>query len=171
MGRKRNKKGAKDEGNAAEVAMEKAVQRVQAILREHSEQEIRETLLQCNLNHNVAIDRLLSQQDASNEQGASTQSTDSPTTTSSSVLLPNQSGLPNVPVSSGEAVPLSSESSSSAITNDETRSVPISSSEAAPYLPVPSTSDVTNGESRSVPISSTEIVPRLSVSSSRYLSS
>ncbi|KAL0737252.1 hypothetical protein Bca4012_013462 [Brassica carinata] len=149
MGRKRNKKGAKDDVNAAEVAMEKAVRTVQEILRDHSEQEIRATLLQCNLNYN---------------QGASTQLTDSYTTTTSSVLVPNQS----------------------AITNGVTRGVPISSTEAAPSLPVPSSSeqwmylasnmpcpylcsDVTNGETRTVPISSPEAVPPLSVPSSRAL--
>ncbi|KAG2261866.1 hypothetical protein Bca52824_068945 [Brassica carinata] len=148
MGRKRNKKGAKDDVNAAEVAMEKAVRRVQEILRDHSEQEIRATLLQCNLNHN---------------QGASIQLTDSSTTTSS-VLVPNQS----------------------AITNGVTKGVPISSTEAAPSLPVPSSSeqwmylasnmpcpylcgDVKNGETRTVSISSPEAIPPLPVPSSRAL--
>ncbi|KAG2261867.1 hypothetical protein Bca52824_068946 [Brassica carinata] len=170
MGKSRaSKKRAKDDVNAAaEVAIAKAVQRMQEIFSEHSEQEISAMLLECNMNQHFAVHRLLSKQDTSNEQGASTHLTDSSTTTTttSSVLVPNQSDLPNVPVSSGEAVPLSSEPSSSAITNGETRGVPISTNEAVPSLSVPSSSDVTNGETRSLPISSGEAVPPLSVPSS-----
>lgn len=62
---KASKKRAKDvanDVNAAEVAMAKAVQSLQEIFREHSEQEIRAALLECNMNQNFAIDRLLSQQ-------------------------------------------------------------------------------------------------------------
>ncbi|CAN6909841.1 unnamed protein product [Brassica oleracea] len=144
---KASKKRAKDvanDVNAAEVAMAKAVQRLQEIFREHSEQEIRAALLECNMNQNFAIDRLLSQQERSNEQGASTQ-------------LPDSSSSSLVPI-----VP-----SQSDLTNGETRSVPTSSNEAAPSLPVPSSSDV--GETRTVPISSSEAVPPLSVPSSRPL--
>ena len=42
--------------------MAKAVLRVHVILREHSEQEIRAMLLECNMHQNFAINRLLSQQ-------------------------------------------------------------------------------------------------------------
>ncbi|XP_013594841.1 PREDICTED: flocculation protein FLO11-like [Brassica oleracea var. oleracea] len=191
---KASKKRAKDvanDVNAAEVAMAKAVQRLQEIFREHSEQEIRAALLECNMNQNFAIDRLLSQQERSSEQGASTQLPDS---SSSSLvpIVPSQSDLTNgetrsvptssneaapslpvpssrtVPISSSEAVPPLYVPSSSDVTNGVTRSVPISSNEAAPSLPVPSSSAITNGEARSVPITSNR---PLSVPSSRYLSS
>uniref|UniRef100_M4E8B4 CUE domain-containing protein n=1 Tax=Brassica campestris TaxID=3711 RepID=M4E8B4_BRACM len=146
---KASKKRAKDvanDVNAAEVAMAKAVQSLQEIFREHSEQEIRAALLECNMNQNFAIDRLLSQQERSNEQGASTQLPDS-STTSSTVLVPSQSD----------------------VTNGETRSVPTSSNEAAPSLPVPSSISDVGEETRTVPISSSEAVPPLSVPSSRPL--
>ncbi|KAG2329539.1 hypothetical protein Bca4012_020909 [Brassica carinata] len=110
MGKSRaSKKRAKEEeANAAEVAMAATVQRLQEIFKDHSEQGIRAALLECNMKQHFAIDRLLSQQVASNEQGASTQTPESSsTTTTSSVLVPNQSDLPNVPVRSGEAVPVS----------------------------------------------------------------
>ncbi|XP_022561859.2 flocculation protein FLO11-like isoform X1 [Brassica napus] len=168
---KASKKRAKDvanDVNAAEVAMAKAVQRLQEIFREHSEQEIRAALLECNMNQNFAIDRLLSQQERSNEQGASTQLPDS---SSSSLvpIVPSQSDLTNgetrsVPTSSNEAAPSLPVPSSSDV--GETRTVPISSSEAVPPLSVPSSSDVTNGVTRSVPISSNEAAPSLPVPSS-----
>ncbi|CAN7079065.1 unnamed protein product [Brassica oleracea var. botrytis] len=172
---KASKKRAKDvanDVNAAEVAMAKAVQRLQEIFREHSEQEIRAALLECNMNQNFAIDRLLSQQERSSEQGASTQLPDSSTSTSSILvpIVPSQSDLTNgetrsVPTSSNEAAPsLPVPSSISDV--GETRTVPISSSEAVPPLSVPTSSAITNGETRSVPISSNEAAPFLPVPSS-----
>ncbi|KAG5395172.1 hypothetical protein IGI04_025135 [Brassica rapa subsp. trilocularis] len=170
---KASKKRAKDvanDVNAAEVAMAKAVQSLQEIFREHSEQEIRAALLECNMNQNFAIDRLLSQQERSNEQGASTQLPDS-STTSSTVLVPSQSDVTNgetrsVPTSSNEAAPSLPVPSSISDVGEETRTVPISSSEAVPPLSVPSSSDVTNGETRSVPIRSNEAAPSFPVPSS-----
>ncbi|KAF8118573.1 hypothetical protein N665_0004s0054 [Sinapis alba] len=144
---KASKKRAKDVvGNDvnADALLAAAVQRLQEILREHSEQEIRATLLECNMNQYFAVNRLLSQQETSNEQGTSNQM---PT---SSVLVPNQS----------------------AIRNGETRSVPISSVEAVPSLSVPSSRYQSIClKLWSVTISSTEAVPSFSVPSSRYQSS
>ncbi|CAH8383575.1 unnamed protein product [Eruca vesicaria subsp. sativa] len=144
--KKRAKEDVRNNNNNvnAEVTMAAAVRRVREILSEESEQKIRETLLQCNLNHYQAMVRLVSLQELRNQQATSTLLPDSTSTT----LVSNQS----------------------AITNGETRNVPISSTEAVPTLHVPSSSDVTNGETRTVPISSSEAVPPMSSEpSSRYL--